>query len=76
MRGFDSPIIDTSSAKPQTTSAPAVKYTVGEKVSHKVFGAGVILSATQMGNDTMLEIAFDKVGTKKVMAKFAKIEKI
>ena len=64
------------SAKPQTTSAPAVKYTVGEKVSHKVFGAGVILSATQMGNDTMLEIAFDKVGTKKVMAKFAKIEKI
>jgi DNA helicase-2/ATP-dependent DNA helicase PcrA len=34
----------------------------------------MILTATPMGNDTMLEIAFDKVGTKTLMANFAKME--
>jgi len=29
-----------------------------------------------MGNDSLLEIAFDTVGTKKIMANFAKITKI
>ena len=39
-----------------------------------VFGTGMVLTATPMGNDTMLEIAFDKVGTKTLMANFAKME--
>lgn len=62
----------------RTSSRPkqSVSYSVGERVSHKVFGEGMIIKATKMGNDTMLEIAFDTVGTKKVMANFAKIEKI
>ena len=55
---------------------PTAKFTVGDKVSHKVFGTGMIVKTTPMGNDTMLEISFDAVGTKKVMANFAKIEKI
>lgn len=57
---------------------PAVsagKFSVGDRVKHKTFGSGMIVKATKMGNDTMLEIVFDKVGTKKVMANFAKIEK-
>jgi DNA helicase-2/ATP-dependent DNA helicase PcrA len=29
-----------------------------------------------MGNDVLMEIAFDKAGTKKVMANFAKLEKV
>ncbi len=33
-----------------------------------------MISAVPMGNDTMLEIAFDKVGTKTLMANFAKME--
>ena len=41
---------------------------------HKVFGKGMVLTATPMGNDTMLEIAFDKVGTKTLMANFARME--
>lgn len=52
------------------------KYSVGERVMHKVFGEGMIIKVTPMGNDVMLEISFDTVGTKKVMANFAKIEKI
>ena len=53
-----------------------VAYSVGDTVRHKAFGTGVILSQTPMGNDTLLEVAFDRAGTKKLMAKFAKLEKI
>ena len=56
--------------------APAGTYRPGDKVSHKTFGTGMILSATPMANDTLLEIAFDKVGTKKLFANFARLEKM
>ncbi|MGN0452335.1 MAG: ATP-dependent helicase [Ruminococcus sp.] len=62
--------------KSTASTASSVSYAVGDKVLHKVFGTGMILSATPMGNDTMLEIAFDKVGTKTLMANFCKMEKI
>ena len=48
----------------------------GDTVLHPTFGPGLILSAKPMGNDTLLEIAFDNVGTKKLMANFAKLEKV
>ena len=35
---------------------------------------GMILSVAKMGNDSLLEIAFDEKGTKKLMANFAKLE--
>lgn len=50
-------------------------YAAGDTVSHKTFGTGLVLTATPMANDTLLEIAFDKVGTKKIFANFAKLEK-
>ena len=53
-----------------------VTYSVGDSVLHKLFGKGLILSAEKMGNDTLLEIAFDKAGTKKLMANFCKMEKL
>ena len=53
-----------------------VTYNVGDTVLHKIFGKGLIMTATKMGNDTLLEIAFDKAGTKKLMANFCKMEKI
>ena len=59
---------------------PAVKsgvtYRVGDVVMHKLFGKGMIMNAEKMGNDTLLEIAFDKAGTKKLMANFCKMEKL
>ena len=54
----------------------SVTYTAGEKVLHNVFGEGTILSVKPVSNDSMLEIAFDKVGTKKIMANFAKLKKL
>ena len=59
-----------------TAPKEAVTYTAGEKVSHNVFGEGTILSVKKMANDSMLEIAFEKVGTKKIMANFAKLKKL
>ena len=60
---------------PKKQEAPAVTYSTGDTVVHKVFGQGVILSSKPMGNDSMLEIAFEKVGTKKLMVNFAKLKK-
>ena len=51
-------------------------YTVGERILHSKFGEGTILSVKKMSNDSMLEIAFETVGTKKVMANFAKLKKL
>jgi len=62
--------------KPRVTPAPAGTYRVGDTVVHKAFGTGMIVSATQMANDTLLEVAFDKVGTKKLFANFAKLTKL
>ena len=39
------------------------------------FGEGVILSTKNMGGDILYEIAFDKVGTKKLMATYARLKK-
>ena len=62
-------------AKKKPAAAPSGnKYAVGNTVFHKVFGTGMVISTQPMGNDTMLEIAFDKVGTKTLMANFAKME--
>lgn len=59
-----------------TSTKPSATYKAGDQVMHKAFGKGLVVSATVMANDTLLEIAFDKVGTKKLMANFAKLEKI
>lgn len=63
-----------------TFTKPAVKsgtvYKKGDCVFHKVFGKGMIMKTERMGNDTMLEVAFDKAGTKTLMANFSKMEKI
>lgn len=63
-----------------TFTKPAVKsgtvYKKGDCVFHKVFGKGMIMKTEKMGNDTILEVAFDKAGTKTLMANFSKMEKI
>ncbi len=56
--------------------APAGTYRAGDSVRHKTFGQGMILTATPMANDTLLEIAFEKVGTKKLFANYARLEKL
>ncbi len=59
-----------------SSSEPLVDYKVGDTVKHKVFGVGMITKVSPMGNDALLEIAFETVGTKKLMSRMAKLEKV
>lgn len=55
-----------------TASAAALaSYKKGDLVSHKAFGRGMITDVQATGGDALLEIAFDGVGTKRLMAKSA-----
>lgn len=60
-----------------SNSAPKIteKFMVGEQVVHRVFGKGMIVSLKPMGNDVLMEIAFEKVGTKKIMANMGAVKK-
>ncbi len=51
------------------------RFESGERVLHMTFGEGTILTVTEMGADIMYEIIFDKVGTKKLMATYAKLKR-
>ena len=51
---------------PKSTAAAYVPQ-VGERVKHKAFGGGTVLTVKPVGPDKMLEIAFDGSGTKKLM---------
>ncbi|MCL1807168.1 MAG: hypothetical protein FWG31_05645 [Oscillospiraceae bacterium] len=55
------------------SSPPKITLTInkGDTVTHKRFGKGLVLTVTPMGNDAMLEIAFDEGGTRKLMLNFA-----
>ena len=43
----------------------------GDMVEHTAFGKGMVLSVMKMGGDALLEVAFDEIGTKELMAKTA-----
>ncbi|HEX2939015.1 MAG TPA: UvrD-helicase domain-containing protein [Ruminiclostridium sp.] len=59
----------------QSSKPYSANYTTGEIVIHNTFGKGMILSVKPMGNDTLLEIAFEHFGTKKIMANYARLKK-
>jgi DNA helicase-2/ATP-dependent DNA helicase PcrA len=50
-------------------------FQVGDCVIHPNFGKGEILSVKAMTGDTLYEVAFETVGTKKLMATYAKLKK-
>ena len=65
--------------KPQTQTPPAGKrevFSPGDRVKHMTFGEGEILSVRNMGADVLYEVMFDTVGTKKLMATYARLKKI
>ena len=52
-------------------AAPSLELNKGDMVLHAAFGRGMVLSVMKMGGDALLEIAFDDIGTKKLMLKTA-----
>ena len=57
--------------RPAPEQAPAIELDRGDMVLHTAFGRGMVISVIKMGGDALLEIAFDEIGTKKLMAKTA-----
>ena len=53
------------------TQTDIIELNKGDMVNHSAFGRGMVLSVMKVGCDALLEIAFDKIGTKKLMAKTA-----
>ena len=50
---------------------PVLDLNKGDMVQHTAFGRGMVLSVLKFDSDAIWEIAFDNVGTKKMMAKAA-----
>ncbi len=61
-------------AKTRVSKTPALQ--AGDTVRHVTFGIGRVLSVRPMGGDTLYEIAFETVGTKKLMATYARLTKL
>ncbi len=70
-----SSVQSTPKAQPTQRSVGAV-FEIGDRVRHRVFGEGEIFSVKPMGADVLYEVVFDNAGTKKLMASFAKLQKI
>ena len=64
----------SSPARPAAGARPAASlpaFQKGDAVVHKAFGKGMVLSVQPMGGDALIEIAFDSVGTKRLMLRSA-----
>ena len=71
LRGYAARSRSGSSGQKPAASAPLLQLSSGDQIHHKTFGDGLVISVTPMGGDALLEVAFDTVGTKKLMLKAA-----
>ena len=72
---YDTLTINAMPKKPAPSNQGTV-LEVGDRVFHASFGKGDLISVKRMGADWLYEVVFDKVGTKKLMATYAKLKKI
>lgn len=61
------PRASVATAKKQAPRPDVTRYVVGKQLRHKSFGKGMVVSATPVGGDVLLEIAFDSAGTKRLL---------
>ena len=69
--GHTAPAAPPASSGAGQPAAAGDGFHMGDTVRHKAFGKGLITKLTPMGGDALVEIAFDSVGTKKLMLKSA-----
>ncbi|MFQ6805500.1 MAG: 3'-5' exonuclease [Lachnospiraceae bacterium] len=60
----------------EVKKAEALDYGVGDTVRHIKFGTGTVTAIVEGGKDYEVTVDFDRVGTKKMFASFAKLKKI
>ncbi len=66
----------TSSFASSSTDKITLEYGSGDRVKHMKFGEGTVLQIVEGGRDYEVTVAFDRVGTKKMFASFAKLKKV
>ena len=66
----------TPQAPPKTKGAPGAGFKIGDKVKHAVFGQGTVLGTIGEGDDAQITVAFPNIGVKKLVAGFARLEKV
>ena len=59
-----------------STAKTTLDYGVGDRVRHIKFGDGEVVAVIEGGRDYEVTVDFDKAGTKKMFASFAKLKKI
>ena len=70
------PVSNQKSFASEATSGTSLSYVVGDRVRHIKFGDGEVMAIVEGGRDFEVTVDFDKVGTKKMFASFAKLKKI
>ena len=60
----------------KTAETISADFKPGDIVEHRKFGRGTVISAKQFGKDAILNIQFESIGQKQLMAAFAKLKKI
>ncbi len=53
-----------------------INFSKNEIVVHEVFGKGLVISITPIGDDHLVEVDFEERGRKKVMANYARLKKL
>lgn len=71
---FDPNAIQAARQQPQATGTAELKR--GQKVHHEQFGVGTILTMEGSGPDAKLTVYFDRWGSKKFVARFAKLTRV
>lgn len=66
----------STSFSSNTTGKISLSYGTGDRVKHMKFGEGTVTQIVEGGRDYEVTVDFDKVGTKKMFASFAKLKKV
>lgn len=70
------PVSNQRSFASASTGSTTLDYSVGDRVRHIKFGEGEVMAIVEGGRDYEVTVDFDKVGTKKMFASFAKLKKL
>ena len=55
---------------------PVAKFYAGERVRHSTFGEGIVIESRLRDGDEEVTVAFEEKGVKRLLASFAKMEKL
>ncbi len=70
------PVSNQKSFVSASTEGMSLSYGVGDRVRHMKFGDGEVMAIVEGGRDYEVTVDFDKAGTKKMFASFAKLKKL